>query len=112
MKGPGRPSIGLERMLCIHFLPYAFNLADPAVEDTLYDSCAVRAFVGIDLGQRLFAALGSHVRDQSLKIGIGTIVDATILSASPRHQAGVRFHEDAPPACTKNANWFFRGPVH
>jgi len=49
-KGAGRPPIGLERMLRIHFLQHWFNLSDPAVEETLYDTRAMRRFVGIDLG--------------------------------------------------------------
>jgi IS5 family transposase len=46
----GRPPIPLERMLRIYFLQLWFNLSDPAVEESLYDSVAMRAFVGIDLG--------------------------------------------------------------
>jgi len=49
--GAGRPPIGLERMLRIHFLQHWFNLSDPAVEEALYDSRAMREFVGIDLGR-------------------------------------------------------------
>ena len=48
--GAGRPPVGLERMLRIHFLQHWFNLSDPAVEEALYDSRAMRQFVGIDLG--------------------------------------------------------------
>ena len=48
--GAGRPPIGIERMLRIHFLQHWFNLSDPAVEEALYDSRAMRTFVGIDLG--------------------------------------------------------------
>ena len=50
-EGAGRPPIGLERMLRIHFLQHWFNLSDPAVEEALYDSRAMRRFVGIDLGR-------------------------------------------------------------
>lgn len=39
-EGPGRPPVGLERMLRIHFLQHWFNLCDPAVEEALYDSRA------------------------------------------------------------------------
>ena len=46
-KGAGRPPLGLERMLRIHFPHQWFNLSDPAVEETLYDSRAMRRFVGI-----------------------------------------------------------------
>ena len=49
--GNGRPPIGIERMLRIYFLQQWFNLSDPAVEEALYDSLAMRRFVGIDLGR-------------------------------------------------------------
>src|SRR6185436_132151 len=47
----GRPPIGLERMLRIHFIQHWFNLADFACEEALYDSASLRTFVGIDLGR-------------------------------------------------------------
>ena len=50
-QGAGRRPIGIERMLRIHFLQHWFNLSDPAVEESLYDSRAMRSFVGIDLGR-------------------------------------------------------------
>ena len=34
-EGAGRPPIGLERMLRIHFMQHWFNLSDPAVEEAL-----------------------------------------------------------------------------
>jgi IS5 family transposase len=49
--GNGRPPIGLERMLRIHFLQHCFNLSDPAVEEALHDSASMRQFIGIDLGR-------------------------------------------------------------
>ena len=49
--GNGRPPVGVERMLRIYFLQQWFNLSDPAVEEALYDSLAMRRFVGIDLGR-------------------------------------------------------------
>ena len=48
--GNGRPPAGVERMLRLYFLQHWFNLSDPAVEEALYDSQAMRHFVGIDLG--------------------------------------------------------------
>src|SRR6201986_5452130 len=49
--GNGRPPVGVDRMLHIYFLQQWFNLSDPAVEEALYDSAAMRVFVGIDLGR-------------------------------------------------------------
>src|SRR5215831_18240739 len=48
--GNGRPPIGVERMLRMYFLQHWFNLSDRAVEEALYDSPTMLAFVGIDLG--------------------------------------------------------------
>jgi len=42
--GKGRPPIGLERMLRIHFIQHWFNLADLACEEALYDSVSLRHF--------------------------------------------------------------------
>lgn len=39
--GNGRPPLGLERMLRIHFLQHWFNLADQACEEALYDSASL-----------------------------------------------------------------------
>ncbi len=49
-RGNGRPPIGLERMLRLHFIPHWFNLADFACEEALYDITSLRHFAGIDLG--------------------------------------------------------------
>jgi IS5 family transposase len=49
--GLGRPPVGIERRLRLHCLQQWFNLSDPAVEEALYDSRALRQFVGIDLGR-------------------------------------------------------------
>ena len=48
--GNGRRPVGVERMLGIYFLQQWFNLSDPAVEESLYESASMRQFVGIDLG--------------------------------------------------------------
>jgi hypothetical protein len=44
--GNGRPPIGVERMLRVYFLQQWFNLSDPAVEEALYDSLAMRRLSG------------------------------------------------------------------
>src|SRR6266849_8665334 len=102
--GNGRPPVGLERMLRIYFLQHWFNLSDPGVEEALYDSSAMRAFEGIDLGREpvpdettvckfrhlleehgfrraLFDAVTEHLRTQDVTVSTGTIVDSTIIAA-------------------------------
>src|SRR5688572_27119576 len=114
-EGAGRPPIGLERMLRIHFLQHWFNLSDPAAEEALYDSRAMREFVGIDLGReavpdestickfrhrleshalgrKILATVNMHLAQNGFRVTTGTIVDATIISApsSTKNEGGKR----------------------
>jgi transposase, IS5 family len=133
--GNGRPPVGLERMLRIYFLQNWFNLSDPAVEEALYDSLSMRAFVGIDLGRegapdettvckfrhlleqhelgkRIFEEVGRHLQTQGLKVSTGTIVDATIINApsSTKNRDNAR---DPEMHQTKKGNqWYFGMKAH
>ena len=44
----GRPPKGIERMLRMYLLQIWYNLSDPATEDAIYDSYAMRKFSGVD----------------------------------------------------------------
>jgi len=127
--------VGLERMLRIYFLQHWFNLSDPAVEEALYDSSAMRAFVSIDLGREpvpdettvckfrhlleshelgraLFEQVARHLQARGLKVAGGTIVDATIISApsSTKNQSGER---DPEMKQTRKGNqWYFGMKAH
>jgi IS5 family transposase len=133
--GNGRPPIGLERMLRIYFLQQWFNLSDPAVEEALYDSVAMRSFVGIDLGRepvpdettackfrhlleqheigrQLFEQVHVHLERQGIKVSKGTIVDATIISApsSTKNAAGER--DPDMHQTKKGKQWYFGMKAH
>jgi len=47
----GRPPIGLMRMLRMYVVQQSFGLSDEGVGDAVYESQAIRAFVGIDLSR-------------------------------------------------------------
>jgi transposase len=47
----GRQPVGVSRMLRMYCLQQWYSLADEALEDALYDSQAMRDFVGIDLSR-------------------------------------------------------------
>jgi transposase, IS5 family len=135
VEGAGRPPVGLERMLRIYFLQQWFNLSDPAVEESLYDSQAMRAFVCIDLGREpapdettvckfrhllerndlgrlLFEAIGKYLQDQGMKISTGTIVDATIINA-PSSTKNQKKERDPEMRQTKKGNqWYFGMKAH
>lgn len=130
-EGPGRPPIGLERMLRIHFLQHWFNLSDPAMEETLYDSHAMREFVGIDLGREaapdettickfrhrleehelgkeVFATVNAHLATQGFKVTTGTIVDATIIAA-PSSTKNKKKERDPEMHQTKKGQQYYFG---
>ena len=44
----GRPPKGIEKMLRMYLLQCWFNLSDEGVEDAIYDSYAMRKFMGIN----------------------------------------------------------------
>lgn len=131
----GRPAIGLQRMLRIYFLQQWFNLSDPGVEDALYESPSMRGFVGIDLGRepapdettvckfrhllerhelgkRIFTQVNTYLAEHGLKIGTGTIVDATILHAPS--STGNRSGERDPEMhqVKKGNQWYFGMKAH
>jgi len=83
-EGAGRPPVGLERMLRIHFLQHWFNLSDPAVEEALYESRAMRRFVGIGLGREPSITGGSvHYSSNKLKPTSETVLRTRSCTADP-----------------------------
>jgi IS5 family transposase len=134
-EGPGRPPVGVERMLRIHCLQHWFNLSDPAVEEALYDSRAMRQFVGIDLGcepvpdettickfrhlleahqlgEQLFTLIRTYLAEQGLQISRGTIVDATIISAPSSTKNRTKERDPEMHQTKKGNQWYFGMKAH
>ena len=133
--GNGRPPIGLERMLRIHFLQHWFNLADLACEEALYDSASLRRFVGIDLGRErvpdattllkfrkllhehklgeaLFAKVGQQLQERGFKVNTGTIVDATIIAAPSSTKNADKARDPDMHQTRKGQQWYFGMKLH
>ena len=134
-EGAGRPPIGIERMLRIHFLQHWFNLSDPAVEEALYDSRAMRNFVGIDLGReaapdettvckfrhlleahnlgkQLFALIAGYLDENGMKVSRGTIVDATIIDAPASTKNRKKARDPEMHQTKKGKQWYFGMKAH
>ena len=131
----GRPPIGVPKMLRMYCLQQWYGLADEALEDALYDSQALRDFVGIDLSREsvpdattllkfrrllqdndltrtLLDEINAHLTEQGLLMRAGTIVDATIIAApsSTKNEGKTR---DPDMHQTKKGNqWFFGMKAH
>ena len=131
----GRPAVPLERMLRIYFLQLWFNLSDPAIEEALYDSASMRRFAGIDLGtepvpdettvckfrhllerngmgKTLLKAMNTYLRENGIKVGNGTIVDATIISAPSSTKNQDKKRDPEMHQTAKGKQWYFGMKAH
>jgi len=131
----GRQPIGLERMLRMYIAQQCFGMSDEGIEDALYDSQAIRGFVGIDLSRQaapdattllkfrrllqtqeltdqIFGRINAHLSERGLLLREGTIVDATLIAApsSTKNEKGER---DPEMHQTKKGNqWHFGMKAH
>jgi IS5 family transposase len=131
----GRKAKPLETMLRMYLLQVWFSLSDEGVEDAIYDSYAMRAFLGVDftteqvpdattllhfrhllekhqLGGRLFASQNEIFDEQGWIMRGGSIIDATIIAApsSTKNASGRR---DPEMHQTKKGNqWYFGMKAH
>jgi len=133
--GSGRPPIGVERMLRIYFVQQWFNLSDPAVEEALYDSMALREFVGIDLGKEpapdettvckfrhlleehrlggeMLETVNRHLQGKGVRITTGTIVDATIIHAPSSTKNRDQQRDPEMHQTKKGKQWYFGIKAH
>jgi IS5 family transposase len=131
----GRPPVPLECMLRIYFLQQWFNLSDPAAEEALYDSEAMRRFVGLDLGDdalpdettilhfrhllerhqlpaQLFNAVRGLLAAHGLLLTTGTIVDATIIHAPSSTKNATRTRDPEMKQTRKGGQWYFGMKAH
>ena len=134
-KGAGRRPIGIQRMLRIHFLQHWFELSDPGAEEALYDSRAMRQFVGIDLGKEpvpdettilnfrhlmerynlgdeMFRLVNVYLAENGLKVNRGTIVDATIIDAPTSTKNKDKARDPDMHQTRKGNQWYFGMKTH
>jgi len=133
--GQGTQPMPLERMLRIYFLQHWFNLSDPAMEDALYDSEAMRRFAGLELSvdavpdettilrfrhllerhqltEAMFAAVRTLLEDRQLLLKAGTIVDASIIEAPPSTKNAAHARDPEMHQTKKGQMWHFGMKVH
>jgi IS5 family transposase len=133
--GNGRRPKELEQMLRIYFLQQWFNLADPAVEEALYDSATLRQFAGIDpgaepvpdettvckfrhlleehnLGEEILGTVNLHLQVKGVRITTGTIVDATLIHAPSSTKNCEQSRDPEMHQAKKGKNWYFGMKAH
>lgn len=134
-EGAGRRPVGIERMLRIYFLQHWFQLSDPGAEEALYDSRAMRQFVGIDLGsepvpdettilkfrhlmeqynlgEQLFYLINQYLEENGFKVARGTIVDATIINAPSSTKNQDKARDPEMHQTRKGNQWYFGMKAH
>ena len=131
----GRKPKALETMLRMYLLQAWFSLSDEGVEDAIYDSYAMRRFLGLDftveqvpdattllhfrhllekheLGRKLLESQGEIFEEQGWIMRGGSIVDATIIAApsSTKNADGARDPEMRQ--AKKGNQWYFGMKAH
>lgn len=100
----GRKPIGVETMLRMYLMQIWFNLSDEGIEDSIYDSYAMRTFMHIDfneqqvpdattllkfrhilekdkIGEKIFSDVNNRLDKAGLIMHGGTVVDAGLIAA-------------------------------
>ena len=131
----GRPPMGIERMLRMYLLQIWFNLSDPATEDAIYDSYAMRKFTGIDfmtesvpdettlckfrhlleangLNKLFFEAINRVMVATGHMMKGGTIVDATIINAPSSTKNAEKARDPEMHQTKKGNEWRFGMKCH
>jgi IS5 family transposase len=134
-KGPGRPPLGLSRMLRMYVAQQCFGLSDEGIEDAVYDSHAIRRFIGIDLAREaapdattllkfrrlletqglsrvIFETIRDHLAREGLLLREGTLVDATLIAAPPSTKNRDRARDPDMHQAKKGNQWHFGMKAH
>ena len=133
--GKGRRPYPLEVMLRIYFLQQWYQLSDPGAEEALYDIQSMRAFAGLELGRdaipdettilnfrhlleahdltkAIFEAVSAHLEDRGALLRGGTIMDATLIAASPSTKNKDRKRDPEMSQSKKGNQWYFGMKAH
>ena len=131
----GRPPIGIETMLRMYLLQCWFSLSDEGVEDAIYDSYAMRKFMGINffeqdvpdattllhfrhlleekgIGKLFFDAISRCLEKAGRMMRGGSIVDATLISAPSSTKNAEKKRDPEMHSAKKGNQWHFGMKCH
>jgi IS5 family transposase len=131
----GRRPFPLAVMLRIYCLQQWYNLSDPGAEEALYDIQSMRAFCGLELGRdaipdettilnfrhllerhdltkAIFSAVAEHLAAKGELLRGGTIVDATLIAASPSTKNMAHKRDPEMTQSKKGNQWYFGMKAH
>lgn len=131
----GRKPIGIETMLRMTMLQEWFSLSDDGVEDAIYDSYAMRCFMGINFNdsqvpdattlckfrklltdnniqEKIFNQVQDVLAREGKLVHGGSIVDATIIEAPSSKKNRDKSADPEMHSVKKGTNWKFGMRVH
>jgi IS5 family transposase len=134
-KGKGRPPMPMESMLRIYFLQQWYSLSDPAAEEALYDIESMRRFAQLELvvdalpdettilnfrrmvekhqlSEVLFNDINAYLVERGIAVSQGSMVDATIISASGSTKNKDKARDPDMHSTRKNNQYFFGMKIH
>ena len=131
----GRRPFRLGVMLRIYCLQQWYNLSDPGAEEALYDIQSMRAFAGLELGRdaipdettilnfrhllerqaltkAIFEGVAEYLAAKGELLRGGTIVDATLIAASPSTKNKDQKRDGEMTQSRKGNQWYFGMKAH
>jgi transposase, IS5 family len=131
----GRKPKPIETMLRMYLLQVWFSLSDEGVEDAIYDSYAMRQFMGLDftveqvpdattllhfrhlienhgLGEKLFASQNEIFEAEGWIMRGGSIIDATIIAAPSSTKNATGERDPEMHQTRKGSQWYFGMKAH
>jgi len=131
----GRQPMPLETMLRIYFMQQWYALSDPGMEDALLEIESMRRFAGLELiedampdettilhfrhllekhnlTEAMMQAINKSLELRGCLLKGGTMVDATIIHASPSTKNRERQRDPAMHQTKKGNQWYFGMKVH
>lgn len=132
----GRRPQEIEKMLRMYLLQNWFNLSDEGVEDAIYDSYAMKQFMGVNFGaneqvpdattlckfrkllnenhitEQLFKDVQDVLSEEGKMVQGGTIVDATIIAAPDTKKNKTTQSDPEMHTVKKGNKWYFGMRAH
>lgn len=132
----GRRPAEIEQMLRMTMLQTWFNLSDEGIEDAIYDSYAMKTFMGIDfsagqqvpdattlckfrkllnehgLQRQFFNQVQNLLEREGKQVLGGSIVDATIVEAPNSTKNRAKKRDPEMHSTKKNTKWYFGMRTH
>lgn len=131
----GRPPRGIELMLRMYLLQIWFSLSDEGLEDSIYDSYAMRSFLRIDftseqvpdattllkfrhlleqngIGEKILADINYRLDVSGLMMHGGTVIDATLIAAPSSTKNAENKRDPEMHQSKKGNQWYFGMKIH